>query len=79
MCSVSQKSWSSCWAVDHEAHDQLDKSFNNPEGARCQQKAQIESVSDAAQLQKEDPSVAQLVAAQNDDVISANKRKFARS
>ena len=35
-----------------------------------------ESVSDAAQLQKEDPSVAQLVAAQNDDVISANKGKL---
>ena len=37
-----------------------------------------ESVSDAPQLQKEDPSVAQLVvgAAQNDDVISANKRKL---
>ena len=34
MRSVSQKSWSSlqCWAVDHEAYDQLDKSFNNPEG-----------------------------------------------
>ena len=38
MRSVSQRSWSRCWVVDHEAHDQLDKSFNNPEGARCQQK-----------------------------------------
>ena len=42
MRSVSQKSWSRCWAVDHEAHDQLDKSFNNPEGARSQQNAQRE-------------------------------------
>ena len=42
MRSVSQKSWSRCWAVEHEAHDQLDKSFNNPEGARCQQNAQRE-------------------------------------
>ena len=39
-------------------------------------KTHRECVSDAAQLQKEDPSVAQLVAAQNDDVISANKRKL---
>ena len=39
-------------------------------------KTHRESVSDAAQLQKEDPSVAQLVAAQNDDVITANKRKL---
>ena len=69
MRSVSQKSRSRCWAVDHEAHDQLDKSLNNPEGARCQQNAQRESVSDAPQLQREDPSVAQLAAAQNDDVI----------
>ena len=58
MRSVSKKSWSRCWAVDHEAYDQLDKRFNNPEGARCQQNAQ--SVRDAAQLQNEDPSVAQL-------------------
>ena len=28
MRSVSQKTWSRCWAVDHEAHDQLDKRFN---------------------------------------------------
>ena len=42
--SVSQKSWSSrqCWAVDHETYDQLDKSFNNPEGKRCQQNAERE-------------------------------------
>ena len=39
-------------------------------------KTHRKSVRDAAQLQKEDPSVAQLVAAQNGDVISANKRKL---
>ena len=45
MRSASQKSWSrlQCWVVDHEAYDQLDKSFNNPaEGARSQQNAQRE-------------------------------------
>ena len=42
-------------------------------------KTHRESVSDAAQLQKEDPSVAQLVAAQNDDVITAKSGNFARS
>ena len=40
--SVSQTSRSRCCAVDHEAHDQLDKSFTNPEGAHCQQNAQRE-------------------------------------
>ena len=62
MRSVSQKSWSrlQCWAVDHEAYDQLDKSFNNPEGPENGDvsKTHRESVRDAPQLQKEDPSVA---------------------
>ena len=44
-CLCTMRSVSSrCWAVDHKAHDQLDKSLNNPEGARCQQKAQRECV-----------------------------------
>ena len=76
MRSVSQKSWSRCWAVDHEAHDQLDKSFNNPEGARSAKRTERVLATAAHSCKRKTPALPRLVEAQNDDVISANKRKL---